>query len=264
MNRCYVTLLSGGLGFLPGVAILNQSLRRVSSRYPLMCLIERPIACREVVEYLEFLGVIVKVVEPLRYEGRDTCACEEGRFDTTFSKLHVVNPSVSRLDKVVFLDSDIVVTQCIDGLFDMAGFSACMSTMNAMSGAVVVVEPSVVLWEQSCQILVSEPDNKFPGVGGDEYVWNRLMPGWVSREELHIEDCYNVLYYPFANKCHWRYSSIVYDDIKALHWGGILKYWSLYRGDMHDDSDASKVKRYIASLEKEITDKLTEAQFSTY
>jgi hypothetical protein len=260
MERCYVTVVSGSLSYLPGVAVLNQSLRRVGSEYPLVCLIERQLACREAVEYLEFLGVRVRIVESIR------CGLNPGgedeRGSATFTKVAVANPGYTGANKVVLIDADTVIMQNIDSIFGMPGFTSTGGRIDFIQSNLVVVEPSDELWQRILGLLVL--DSKPTCHVGDEILWNWLVPDWVHRDELKVGPEYCVWYYPFIHQSQGRFEEIAYNDIKAVHWGGMLKYWSLYRGDMYDGSDASKIKMYIASLEKEITAKLTEAQFSSY
>ncbi|KAI9807356.1 MAG: hypothetical protein M1833_000099 [Piccolia ochrophora] len=117
-RRAWVTLLTKA-SYLPGVVILNYTLRKHRSIYPLVVLVTESLP-QECVEALQAEDrcdgkLDVHHIEPLipRQEVRTVAE----RFDDTWTKLRVFD--LVEYDKVVFLDADIMVMGEMDSLFDI-------------------------------------------------------------------------------------------------------------------------------------------------
>jgi len=116
--KSYVTLLSSK-NYLKGVLVLNQSLKSVGSKYPLIVLMSR-----------EFYNSYIEVVtifklNNIAYQILDTSftlpesisqKIHSKRWINTFDKLHVFG--LTSFNKIVFLDSDMLVVKNIDHLFE--------------------------------------------------------------------------------------------------------------------------------------------------
>ena len=84
-------------------------------------------------------GWIIKPVEkiPNPYEGHS----EKGNyFSGAYTKLHIWN--MTEYERVVFLDSDVLIVSNIDHLFDCGSFCAAYRHSDIFNSGVMVVEPS--------------------------------------------------------------------------------------------------------------------------
>ncbi|PVF98055.1 nucleotide-diphospho-sugar transferase [Serendipita vermifera] len=128
-NRTYVTLLTT-LSYLAGTLVLNHSLQTVGSKYPLLVLVTSALPA-EGKRILQEAGIQIKEVDTVevvqsRYNAEATVA----RLRDVWTKIRAFE--LEEYDKIVFLDSDMVVRRNMDELFDVpitrnqtAGVHAC-------------------------------------------------------------------------------------------------------------------------------------------
>lgn len=154
--RAYATLLSSK-NYLKGVLVLNSSLKKVNSRYPLITLISYKLY----LNFKEIEGILDK--HKIRYiilEERSKLP--EGiskniyskRWINTFDKLQVF--SLTSFNKIVFLDSDMLVIRNIDHLFEKKHLSFATASeqvsgyedWNLPNSGMMVIEPRNGLSEQ--------------------------------------------------------------------------------------------------------------------
>ncbi|KAJ7070910.1 glycosyltransferase family 8 protein [Mycena amicta] len=112
--RAFVTLLTQQ-SYLAGTLVLDEGLRESASKYPLVVMVtpDLPQAARHV---LEKRGIPVRDIKPLRPEdGVNTLV--DARFHETWTKLRVFE--LDEFERVVLLDSDMLVKQNIDDLMDI-------------------------------------------------------------------------------------------------------------------------------------------------
>lgn len=125
-KMAFVTLVTTD-SYALGAQVLGRSLRKVGSQYPLICLVTNNLSASSLQELYnsEASGIDeVRVVETIDSQdkknlellGRPELGC-------TFTKLHVWKQT--DLEKVVFLDSDMLVLENIDDLFEREELSAC-------------------------------------------------------------------------------------------------------------------------------------------
>lgn len=130
INRAWVTVLTGP-AYLPGTIILADSLRRVESKYPLLVCVTPSVNMTEQ-NALKAAGCELMVIEPLKPEVKVNVVAT--RFEDTWTKLVVFGivpmevsynsfPFISLinrdLQRLVLLDSDMLVLRNMDELFDM-------------------------------------------------------------------------------------------------------------------------------------------------
>ena len=113
----YVTLLST-TDYLDAVLVLNKSLQKVNSKYPLLAMVVDTIFTPELENCLRNNCIVYEVVSPLSY-----CQAVHDRYQevcpsvlNTASKLQIF--SLKNWDKLVYIDADALVIQNIDDLFD--------------------------------------------------------------------------------------------------------------------------------------------------
>ncbi|TFK30558.1 glycosyl transferase [Coprinopsis marcescibilis] len=124
----YATLLTKN-EYLPGVLVLNNSLQSVKSRYPLVVM-ATPNLPQEARNILRLEGIPIREVEYLQPKDVELAELDK-RFADTWTKLHVWE--LAEYDRLVLLDSDMVVKRNMDELLDtlelskghIAGAHAC-------------------------------------------------------------------------------------------------------------------------------------------
>lgn len=114
MNYAYVTILSS-LDYLDGLLVLNKSLQRVNSKYPLVAVITKDIFSKELYDICQEHGIKVEVVFPLQYCEKTRIANAGEPVLNTASKIQIFN--LVHYDKLVYLDIDIIVLKNFDDLF---------------------------------------------------------------------------------------------------------------------------------------------------
>ncbi|OCH96552.1 nucleotide-diphospho-sugar transferase [Obba rivulosa] len=111
----YVTLLTKA-SYLPGALVLHQSLLSVGSRYPLVIMVT-PSLPPDVREVVKRRGIAMREIERLMpEEGIHQLSQHDGRFQDTWTKLRAFE--LTEYERVVMLDSDMIVKQNMDELMD--------------------------------------------------------------------------------------------------------------------------------------------------
>jgi len=227
--RAFVTLLSSE-NYLQGVVGLSRSLAAVNSAYPLYCAVSADMPA-EIDDRLASYGIsVIRLTEQM--EAPDAAANREfPQWSRTFDKLLVWG--LTQFEKIVFVDSDIIVVENIDDLFEYPDFSAVISgrdfpgneSWDFMNSGVVVLTPDVEilrrLKECAASLLAEHPSS-----AGDQDVLERFLPRWKDCEELHLGQGYNMTatYLDY----YIRYQGYGYHGeplIRTLHFTGALKPW---------------------------------------
>ncbi len=117
INNTYATLLSSK-DYIDGVLVLNQSLINVQSKYPLKVLISLELynSFKEIKDILALNKIDHQILD-LSFTLPDSISrkIHSKRWIYTFDKLHVFG--LTSFEKIVFLDSDMLVVKNIDHLF---------------------------------------------------------------------------------------------------------------------------------------------------
>lgn len=118
MNYAYVTLLSSE-DYLPATLILNQNLKDVNSRYPLLVAVTENIY-EQVKPYLEAENILYKIFPFLEYSEatKKIWMQEMGTAYTLNIASKFLLFKLYDYDKLVYLDSDIIIYENIDELFN--------------------------------------------------------------------------------------------------------------------------------------------------
>ncbi|OAA53107.1 Glycosyl transferase, family 8 [Cordyceps fumosorosea ARSEF 2679] len=117
-DKVWATLITN-LSYLAGVLTLDHSLRRVHSAYPLLALYTDALPASALAA-LAARGIPSRRVDPLAAsspDARDFSSSPDPRFADTFTKLSVF--SLVEHDRVVLLDSDMLVLRNMDELMDL-------------------------------------------------------------------------------------------------------------------------------------------------
>ncbi|KAH7909110.1 glycosyltransferase family 8 protein [Hygrophoropsis aurantiaca] len=127
-NAAYVTLLTK-TSYLPGVLVLEYTLRTVASRYPLVVMVtpSLPQAARDI---LDRKGISMKEVFSLQPpEGLHNLSSHDERFTDTWTKLRSFGlaeydvlyslPIPRSRARIILLDADMIVMRNMDELIDL-------------------------------------------------------------------------------------------------------------------------------------------------
>lgn len=147
----YVTLLYGG--FLLGARVLGQSLKETGTKKELIAL------CTETVsdttkEILKKDGWTIRSITNIHspYEGLSK---RGDYFSGIFSKLHVWN--MTEYERIIYLDSDVLVVSNIDHMFDCGTFCAAFRHSDLFNAGIIVVEPNRTLFKDMLDKIGSLP-----------------------------------------------------------------------------------------------------------
>lgn len=114
----YVTLLTRD-NYLPGILVLQRSLRAVGTRYPLVAMITPGLA-EATLRIMEREGITTTTIDylmPLPEQNGPVLDVYDGRFHDTWTKLRVFG--LEGYDRIVMLDSDMVIRKNMDDLFSL-------------------------------------------------------------------------------------------------------------------------------------------------
>lgn len=147
----YVTLLYGG--FLLGARVLGQSLKESGTKKELIAM------CTETVsdttkEVLRRDGWTIRPILNIHspYEGLSK---RGDYFSGIFSKLHVWN--MTDYDRIVYLDSDVLVMSNIDHMFDCGTFCAAFRHSDLFNAGIIVVEPNESVFKDMMKKIATLP-----------------------------------------------------------------------------------------------------------
>ncbi len=130
MTRAYVFLVMKGDDYIPGVLAAVQSIKMTGSKYPAVCMVTRDVSergrhvlatvCDEVVvvPYLRYATKRMKTDRQMELYG--------SWMNESYTKWNALK--LTRYEKVLFVDADIIVIQNIDHLFDLEAPAATFST----------------------------------------------------------------------------------------------------------------------------------------
>ena len=144
----YVTLLYGG-GFLLGARVLGQSLRETDTTRDLIALCTQEVSAVSK-ELLKADGWTVRTVQNIQnpYKGLSKVG---SYFSGAFSKLHLWN--MTDYDRIVYLDSDMLVVSNIDHLFNCGTFCAAYRRMDLFNAGVMMLIPSTEIFQEMLSML---------------------------------------------------------------------------------------------------------------
>lgn len=111
--RAWLTVLTSS-SYLPGVILLNHSLRKSNSAYPLIVCCT-PSLPEGITGTLKEEGLEVRIINPI--EPKNKVKVVADRFEETWSKLGVFG--MEDLEKAVLLDGDMLIRRNMDELFDL-------------------------------------------------------------------------------------------------------------------------------------------------
>jgi glycogenin len=194
--RAYCTLLSTE-SYLPGVLALHESLKRTGTAYPFATAISAHIA-PEIDPVLEDAGIIVRRI-PESTEIPKEMIENNGHWGHTFDKVHLFG--LSEFEKLVYVDSDMIVLSNMDELFDKPHMSAVPAGVlvhkdwTRLNGGLLVIEPEDQLADGIFATLpqaLAEVAAMGVKASGDQDLLNAYYPAWRTTPALQLDQGYNM------------------------------------------------------------------------
>lgn len=137
MKKCWITLLSSE-DYLEAVLALNNSLRMVSSGYPLIAAVTDVIfENKEICDILQHEHIIVEYIKSYSYSEKTLQISREKKHDesvlNTASKIGIFD--LKHYDKLVYIDADTFFMKNSDELFDYPDGAMCLDP-NLINGLI--------------------------------------------------------------------------------------------------------------------------------
>lgn len=258
MKYSYITLLNTE-NYLKGVLCLNESLKRTQTKYPLTVAITEQIS-KKTIEILQENGIdivyIDKMVVPEDIKEKN----KKGIFShwsNTFDKLKIFE--LTQFDKLVLLDSDMLVRKNIDELFERENLSAVVDrrepnvidSWKKLTSGTIVIEPKKEIIKEFIQIM-NEIKEKRESIG-DQDILQEYDTEWENKENLHLDVKYNTffIYLDYYVKC----GGYKLDDIAVVHFILKTKPWDL---------DNDKIDGYLQFLNSRLKFNYEKTQKNVY
>lgn len=215
----YMTLLSTDK-YLDGVIALNQSLKNVGAKYPLVVALTSNISpfCRDILKKLKVEVLELKDFSYSQECYRKFCAIDMKHWFYTSSKLQIFG--LTQYQKIIFLDADMFVVKNIDHLFQKPHLTAAEDSpmlfekdfkkhLNLNSG-LLVIEPNK---EDEEKLFQLSKEYALP----DQDLIRLLKPDWVDKKELHLSVEYNFFMKFFEE---YIYSGVKIENVYIFHFIG--------------------------------------------
>lgn len=227
-REVFVTALSTD-DYLPGVLVLNRTICE-TCLHRLYVLAARNLA-EQTYEALRRSGIPYETVDDIPFNsgllsGMDPVFTHWAK---TFIKIRLFG--LTQYDKIVFIDSDIMVLEALDDLFMRPDISAVIagksfpgnSSWRDFNSGVLVAVPRHGTEDRLIEAIhqVAANTRSF----GDQDVLNAWFTGWASDERLHLPEEYNVFF------DHYQYYA-KHGGVKAVHFIGKTKPWMMRRRDV--------------------------------
>lgn len=248
--KAYVTLLSTA-NYLPGVLALNESLRRCGTRFPLHVALSRDTTAEVEVTLRKLKIEVIRLSDSL--EIPEFHRHSNGHWGNTFDKIQLFG--IIKYEKLVYVDSDMMVLQNLDHLFLRPHLSAAAAgrmlqpDSRRLNSGIMVIEPDANLPNlivQKLEVAVSEVAAMGVSAVGDQDLINAYYSQWPDSPELHLPDSYNVFqfhvddYILQQNFVLGRLGDSGDRVIKVVHFIGAVKPWMA----------GATLKHYISVLKR--------------
>lgn len=234
--RAYITLLSNK-DYLLGVIGLYRSLLSVGAKYPFYCALSCSVG-KDVEQCLENEGIgCIRLSRTAYKEDANSSAGNHGHWNFTFDKLLIWE--LVQFEKLVFLDSDMIVLRNIDSLFDCKPFSAVSADCSfpgnegwagGLNSGLMVVRPDENVAKELCALagdVIATFRNRGASVG-DQDVIKEYCNWWTADKSLHLDEGYNI----FADHLYHYVKSVGYSleadacrPVYVVHFVGKRKPW---------------------------------------
>lgn len=222
----YVTIISTENYFI-GALALYKSLKRVKSKYPLTILLSKNIDSKieNILQQKDINYIRLTDSIEVTKNNKDQ---EYLHWSNTFDKLFIFE--LIQFKKIIFLDSDMMIVNNIDHLFEMKHMSAVVSdrindaTCCELNSGLIVIEPQIEMLNQM-KGLIQDVSIKFKNFG-DQDIIRLYYHDWKNKSELKLDDGYNMYYPDIDTFIQQGYSLSGDKKIYVIHFVGAKKPWN--------------------------------------
>ncbi|KAL6514300.1 hypothetical protein OROHE_019042 [Orobanche hederae] len=167
LREAYVTVLHSSESYVCGAIALAQSIIQLNSTKDLILVADDHISPRSI-HGLRSAGWKIKRIQRIHSPRSKKNAYNEWNY----SKLRIWQ--LTEYDKVMFIDSDLIVTRNVDGFFIYPQISAVGNNKHIFNSGLMLVEPSVCTFET----LMRKRFTVASYNGGDQGFLNEMFPWW--------------------------------------------------------------------------------------
>lgn len=233
-RKAYVTLLSD-VNYYDGVIVLKRSLQAVNAQYPLYCALSKSIP-----NFIEnkLLNEGIKVLRLIDHiDISDHLTDNNNHWSKTFDKLLIWG--FVQFEKIVFLDSDLLILNNIDSLFNYESFSGVCAgksypgneNWKGINSGVMVIVPDLNVKQALLDLIpktIDECQKNHRLIGDQDVLQLYLTDRWDNELSLQIDEGYNI----FADFLNYYIKELGYSwdktkgrTIYVVHFIGRTKPW---------------------------------------
>jgi glycogenin len=189
MKKAFITILTTE-NYLPGVVVMFNSLKNTKTNIPFYCMINEKIS-QQSINILQKSGItpikVNLIHNPVHTNPND-------RKYYNYNKLNMYG--MVQFDKLVYIDSDMIIFKNIDDLFEKDHMSSTNAggeipefrlSWNQLNSGLVVVKPSTDLFND----LISKIGKITVKDVGDQAFIHSYYPQWARMRNLHLSHVYN-------------------------------------------------------------------------
>lgn len=240
--KAVITYL-GSDEFLPGLFVLDYSLKMHDVGVPLVVIVSE-IVSETVIsilkeKHIEF-RLVSEIINPHRLEN------DWRNFKLTYTKLNIF--ALTEFEKIVYMDSDMLVCESIGTLFEKPHMSAVIAgsfvkenrAWVELNSGLLVIEPSKVIFNEilnSVNCLASKD-------GSDQGFLHSFFPDWRYKPHLHLDHKFNLPCSYLDVYCQdpeslFNYcgGKLVTRNVSILHFWSIPKPWHTKRRKLTKNSN---------------------------
>lgn len=258
-NYTYMTLLTNNT-YVQGVILLNETLKQVKSKYPLVVLVTNEIA-QATLDILDYLKIKWKLVENVQLS-HNIENFQEHQLKTKENnplwknvnfKFQIFNQI--EYDKIIYLDCDIFILKNIDFLFKKPHMTASFNfyfykfpifinnkyysfdlnniegkpakAINRFNGGCLIINPSQELFNNIINFINNINLNDIPKdmILHEEDLLNLYYKTWKDQKKLQLNKYFNVFYFYNTEK---QLSNYIESHAFFVHFLGSIKPWDCY------------------------------------
>lgn len=235
MHYTYLTVLSTD-NYLDGVLVLYESLKLTHTSYPFTVLITgkvSPTTEDKLKQYdLQVIKTTDNIVLPKEIRERNINA-NFPHWNETLNKLFMFE--LTQFDKIIYLDSDMIVLENIDELFSKPHMAAVVAgkkhpgheSWSKLNSGIMVIEPKQGSVNELMSVLpvVIKKKDYF----GDQDILQEYYSEWEKDPKLELDEKYNLFFsyvtYYIQKLGYKLHSNDTEKNIAVVHFIGKNKPW---------------------------------------
>jgi glycogenin glucosyltransferase len=222
VKKAFVTMITGGDAYLPGIDALGRSLADTGTGVPRVVMVTDDVS-QQARSKMGEEGWIVRPIEPVPPPAGNELLFD--RFRHSYTKLRVFE--LVEYDKVVFLDADTIVLNKIDELFERPFFAAAPDFFmpDRFNSGVMVLDPD----QQRYDAIIATLGNAATYDGGDQGILNTYWPDWWAMPVEHrLPASYNLHHFIYQfMQAHPVLQKTFDREVKVMHYT-LQKPWQSF------------------------------------